>query len=145
MNAQKKIRIAWIDDDADVLEPVTRLLDRQRFELHEYYTYAEALRETDAICNSDLIFLDLILPLGRGVTLPDGIDEQGKDQLGWALLKALKAHGCHAPVIVFSILANSPDAPAAKELIELGVIDQISKPVRPSDLKERVEERFPPE
>jgi len=128
MSGQGKT-IAWIEDDFDVIDPVTRPLKKAGYTIIPYRTIGEALNALDTLAQVDLILLDLIQPPGNA-----------KDNFGpypgKQLLKYLREHNIHVPVIIFTVLARES---IHEELREDNVVDVIRKPVRPSELKRRVE------
>lgn len=125
-------KIAWIEDDIDVIDPVVQPLRQAGFEILEFRSYSEAIEDLRSILDCDLILLDLILPPGR-------LEVTGK-YLGLEVLRHLRAQNVRIPVIIFSVVANARDVQQT-EIQRLGATS-ISKPARPSQLKAKVFERL---
>lgn len=126
--------IVWIEDDTDIIDPVVKPLERAGHRFVRLHTAQEALNALDDIRQADLILLDIIFP-----PAPSGFDQaNGFNQYtGLHLLRELReVHGVHLPVVVLTVVIR-PELD--KELEELNVADIIHKPVRPSELKQRVE------
>lgn len=123
-------RIAWIEDDIDVIDGVVRPLERAGYTVEKYRSISDAEQNLDRILTPDLLLLDMILPSPADVRQSDRYP--GKN-----LLLRWQASG-HSlpPVVIFTVVTNPS---LMKELESLGVIDVISKPVRPSELKTRVD------
>ncbi len=121
--------IAWIEDDVDVIAPVTRPLRKAGYNIVYYRTIGEALSSLDELAQADLILLDLFLP-------PGNAEEDFGPYPGKQLLRYLRQHNIHVPVIIFTVLASEA---IREELKGENVADVIRKPVRPSELKDRVE------
>ena len=121
--------IVWIEDDIDVIDPVVDPLRKSGFNILPLRNYTEAKDHLEEIRNCDLILIDLILPPGR--------EEQENDQeyLGLKLLKFLRHEEIQIPVIAFSVVADEPNL--EEELRQLNAVP-LSKPVRPSELKNEV-------
>jgi CheY-like chemotaxis protein len=126
--------IVWIEDDTDIIDPVVKPLERAGHRFVRLHTAQEALDALDDIRQADLILLDIIFP-----PAPSGFDQaNGFNQYtGLHLLHELReVHGVHIPVVVLTVVIR-PELD--KELEALNVADIIHKPVRPSELKQRVE------
>jgi DNA-binding response OmpR family regulator len=125
--------IIWIEDDTDIIDPVVRPLERAGYRIQRLNTVQEALNAIDQIRSADLILLDMILRPGntaREFSRYSGLD----------LLRELRqTHGIATPVIALTVVARDE---IRKQLRELGVADIITKPIRPSELKTRVEQVF---
>jgi CheY-like chemotaxis protein len=121
--------IVWIDDDIDIIQPVTKLLEREGHRFLHFRTVSEALDNVGLIRSSDIILLDIILPSGK-------TDEDYGRYAGVELLEELRKQGIDTPVVAFTVVSN---AKVQRELHELGVKDIISKPALPSNLKESVD------
>lgn len=122
--------IAWIEDDYDVIHPVVFPLEKAGYQIVNFHNTKDALDRLEQIRQTDLILLDLLLPPGA-----DGRDFG--DYPGIQFFRELReVHQVRTPVIVFSVLSQSH---ILEELKKLGAADIIRKPVRPSELKERVE------
>jgi DNA-binding response OmpR family regulator len=122
--------IVWIDDDIDIISPVVELLRRAGYHLLQLRTAAEALEAVEQIRRADLTLLDMILPPGQS-------GREFSRFSGQDVLQELReAHGVTTPVIVLTVVQN-PEL--YQQLMKLGVVDIIVKPVLPSELKARVE------
>ena len=123
--------IVWIEDDIDIIEPVIRPLELAGYTFVKLRTIAEALNAIDVIRQADLVLLDMILP-------PSQIDREFGRYPGRKLLEILrKEYGITAPVIALTVVTQ-PEV--LEDLWKLGVADVLRKPIRPSVLKQRVEE-----
>lgn len=130
-------KIAWVEDDIDVIYPVVKPLEDLGFQILTYYSYGDACDHLEEILTCDLIMLDLILPSGN--------HEINGEEIGLELLKTLRIQKEYTgPIVVFSVIANTEDLETKKVLKGLKV-KKISKPVRPSDLKKSVLEELNPE
>ena len=128
--------IVWIEDDTDIIDPVVRPLERAGHRFIRLRSAREALEALEEIRRADLILLDIIFPPAQ---VPHGFDPvNGFDQYtGLHLLQELRdVHGVTTPVVVLTVVVR-PELD--KELQALDVADTIHKPVRPSELKRRVE------
>jgi CheY-like chemotaxis protein len=122
--------IVWIEDDYDVIQPVVYPLEKAGYRIINYRSTQEALSSLDELRSATVILLDMFLPPGT-----DGLDFGNYP--GLQLFKELRhVHQIITPVVVFTVLSQ----PALlEELKSLGAADIVRKPVRPSELKERVE------
>jgi CheY-like chemotaxis protein len=94
-------------------------------------TAKEVFDNVSSLHNADLILLDMLLPDGGS-----GL-ELGR-YTGLDILRELKQnHNLTTPVVALTVVAREE---VRKNLRELGIADIIRKPVRPSDLKERIEQ-----
>lgn len=123
-------KIAWIDDDTYIIQPVVRPLELAGHDFIIFSTFAEVLADVNILKKVDLILLDLLIPTSD----PDKTYKYP----GLELLKLLRSeeYEVHTPVIVLSVTINNEIEP---ELDSLNVLDKIRKPVLPSVLKKRVE------
>ena len=128
--------IVWIEDDTDIIDPVVRPLERAGHRFVRLHTAQEALDAIDELRRADLILLDIIFPpaqASHGFDLANGFNQY----TGLHLLRELReTHGVTTPVVVLTVVIR-PELDA--ELQALDVVDIIHKPVRPSELKRRVE------
>jgi CheY-like chemotaxis protein len=122
--------IAWIEDDYDMIQPVVYPLEKAGYRIINIPNTKEALKNLEQLRQVDLILLDLFLPPGTG----------GRDfgsYPGVQLFRELREiYQVETPIVVFTVLSQ---AYLLEELKELGAADIVRKPVRPSELKERVE------
>lgn len=125
--------IVWIDDDTDIIDAVVRPLELAGHRIVRVNTVAEALTPDvlERIRQADLLLLDMILT-------PGAIEREFSRYPGKDILQELReVHGITTPVIVLTVVRN-PEV--LRQLEQLGVAEIVHKPVRPSVLKERVEE-----
>ena len=122
--------IVWIEDDADIIDPVVRPLELAGYLIERIPTAHEALENIDTIQKADLILLDVILA-------PGNTEKQFSRYSGLDILRELReTHQITTPVVALTVVARDE---VRQRLNELGVADIIRKPIRPSLLKERVE------
>lgn len=129
--------IVWIEDDTDIIDPVVRPLERAGHRFLRLHSAQEALDALEEIRHADLLLLDIIFPPAN--TGPHSFDqaEGFSHYTGLHLLRELRqVHGVTTPVIVLTVVIR-PELDT--ELQALDVADIIHKPVRPSELKRRVE------
>lgn len=116
-------RVIYFEDDRDMVELVRIILGREGFQVEGI---AEGQAGIKAVQQNspDVILLDLMLP----------------DMDGWEIFRQLKHDESTAdiPVIVITAKAQSIDKVLGLEIAK--VDDYISKPFRPNELVERVEE-----
>ncbi len=128
--------IVRIEDDTDIIDPVVRPLERAGHRFVRLHTAQEALDAIDELRRADLILLDIIFPpvqASHGFDLANGFNQY----TGLHLLRELReTPGVTTPVVVLTVVIR-PELDA--ELQALDVVDIIHKPVRPSELKRRVE------
>ncbi len=123
------MQIAWIEDDIGIIEDVIQPLINDGYKFTYLRSIADALGNIDLLKTVDLIILDLIFPTGD-----DAIDFN--QYPGISLLEKLRNDfKIQTPVIAFTVVTNGQ---AHKNLRELGVVEIINKPVRPSELRESV-------
>jgi DNA-binding response OmpR family regulator len=124
------MRIVWIDDDIDIIEPVSRGLVDDGHEITRIRTIREALDSVETLKTCDLILLDMILPSGDW-------DEDFGYYSGVPLLRKLREeYEVTVPVIVFSVVDPNK---IKEQLDQLNVADYVLKPALPSELKEAVD------
>lgn len=127
------MRIAWVDDDTDIIGPVIELVRREGHEILELRSVAEVQRNLEYVMGCDLVLLDIILP--HGVTAPEEIQENDASRYaGVEVLRRLREEGCQTPVVVLSVVTRSS---VLDEVERLGVAREniLQKPVLPSELK----------
>jgi DNA-binding response OmpR family regulator len=116
-------RILYFEDDSDMVELVRIILEREGYQVEGV---AEGLSGINLAVQNlpDVILLDLMLP----------------DMDGWEIYRRLKIDEAtqDIPVIVVTAKAQSIDKVLGLEIAK--VDDYISKPFRPDDLVERVNE-----
>lgn len=124
-------KIVWIEDDVDIIGPVVRPLERAGFEIVRLRTAKEVFDNVAKLHEADLILLDMLLPDGgSGLELGryTGLD---------IFKELLQNHALKTPVVALTVVAREE---IRKNLRDLGVADIVRKPVRPSELKERIEQ-----
>ena len=123
--------IIWIEDDVDIISPVIRPLERAGYKIVCFRTSKEVFDNVQKLKDADLILLDMILPDG-------GLSMELSRYTGLDIYRDLKTkHNLETPVIALTVVAREE---VRITLRELGVADIIRKPVRPSELKERIEQ-----
>jgi len=123
--------IVWIEDDVDIIGPLVRPLERAGYRVIPFRTAKEAFDNIQKLQDADLILLDMLLP-------PGDLDMELSRYTGLEIFKVLKErHHLETPVIALTVVAREE---VRKNLRKLGVADIIRKPVRPSVLKERIEQ-----
>lgn len=127
--------IVWIEDDVDIIGPVVRPLERAGFQIVRLRTAKEVFDNLPKLHQADLILLDMLLPDGGS-----GF-ELGR-YTGLDIFRILKnQHDLKTPVVALTVVARQE---VRKNLNDLGIADIIRKPVRPSELKERIEQVLTP-
>lgn len=124
-------RIAWIDEDIPVMMPVIQPLQRSGFHFDFYETIEQARSQMDAIRRADLLLLDILVPPGQN-PVPGA-----SRYTGIAFLKELASSGHVPPTIVFSVVNNNA---ALEDIRKLNVGTILRKPIRPSVLKDAVDD-----
>lgn len=127
--------IVWIEDDVDIIGPVVRPLERAGFQIVRLRTAKEVFDNLPKLHQADLILLDMLLPDGGS-----GF-ELGR-YTGLDIFRILKnQHDLKTPVVALTVVARQE---VRKNLNDLGIADIIRKPVRPSELKKRIEQVLTP-
>jgi CheY-like chemotaxis protein len=122
--------IIWIDDDTDIIYSVVKPLERAGHKFLRLHNVTDALEDFDRLRNADLIILDMILPPGK-------IDRTLGDYAGVDVLREIRANDVTTPVVAFTVVTSDI---ISRQLKALEVADIIRKPVRPSKLKERIDQ-----
>jgi DNA-binding response OmpR family regulator len=123
--------IVWIEDDVDIIGPVMRPLERAGYQVTRMRTAKEVFDNVQKLHDADLILLDMLLPSG-------GCELEFSRYTGLDIFRELKEnHDLATPVVALTVVAREE---VRKNLRLLGVADIIRKPVRPSELKERIEQ-----
>ena len=127
--------IVWIEDDVDIIGPVVRPLERAGFQIIRLRTVKEVFDNLPHLHQADLILLDMLLPDG-------GSGLELSRYTGLDIFRILKTqHDLQTPVVALTVVARQE---VRKNLNELGIADIVRKPVRPSELKERIEQVLTP-
>lgn len=125
-------RILWIEDDAYLLQSMINPLEESGYLVHSVEDATDALNALEKF-GIDLIILDMLLPCGEKVKVPES-----DEHVGLYLLRALRQMGIGLPVIVFSVAC---DEILRKEMEILGVTKYLIKGrVLPPELKKEVDE-----
>ena len=123
--------IIWIEDDTDIIDPMVRPLELAGYQIIRIPTASEALANVEKIKQADLVLLDMILR-------PGNTDREFSRYSGLDILRELReTHQVTTPVVALTVVTRTE---IRQRLHEFGVADIIRKPVRPSQLKERVEQ-----
>ncbi len=113
--------IVYFEDDSDMVDLVRIILNREGYQVFGIAEGLEGLKLVQKT-NPDLILLDLMLP----------------DMDGWEIYRQLKQNDStqDIPVIVVTAKAQSIDKVLGLEIAK--VDEYISKPFRPQELVDRV-------
>jgi len=127
----KNKKIAWIEDDIGIIKDVVQPLINEGY----IFTYLRSVKDTldniNTLKTVDLILLDLIIPAGED-------KEDFQQYPGVDLLEKLRNNlNIETPVVVFTVVTSGQ---VYQRLHELGVVEIVNKPIRPSTLKEIVEQ-----
>ena len=132
--------IVWIEDDHDVLDPVITPLVKDGMAFTKLRSYNQAIEHIEELRTCSLIILDIVLPPGEGSLEPKY--ESNGHYIGTSLLRELREdHKISTPILIFSVVADAPEvAERVREFIDGEDINVrlISKPIRPSELKQEV-------
>jgi CheY-like chemotaxis protein len=135
----RTVRIAWVEDDTSIIQPVVFRLERAGHQIDRYPSYAEAVLAKDVILASDLILLDIIIPNGDAHT-------RATPYLGIELVEvlyqvAMDRSSVFPPVLVLSAVSREQVVRDFKNKFagKFG-ISHLRKPVLPTTLKERVDQ-----
>jgi two-component system alkaline phosphatase synthesis response regulator PhoP len=120
----KKILI--VDDDPDLVEAVSTILESKGYAVSTAYDGVEGLKKARTE-NPDLIVLDVMMP--------------NKD--GYAVCKELKADKQYSSIPILLLTAVVANIPTSKYTHQMGMDteadDYVDKPVEPAELVKRVE------
>lgn len=124
--------IVWVEDDIDIISSVVRPLELAGYNIVKLRSSSEANKAIDRIRQADLVLLDMLLPIGK-----NGSDVE--DYEGLRLLRNWYAtyKTDFPPVVVFSVITSDQ---VVSELRKIKIVAGIlSKPARPSELKQKIE------
>lgn len=122
--------IAWIEDDTDIIDPLVEPLEDAGYKFIRLRTAKQALQEMKRLRDVDLILLDMLVREGDA-------GRQFSEFPGLDILSEIRTvHKFDTPVVVLTVVKRDD---VRRNLQKLGVSDIITKPVKPSELKERVE------
>src|SRR5512136_157961 len=120
----KKILI--VDDDPDLVEAVTMILESKKYDVAAAYGGIEGLQKAKAE-NPDLIVLDVMMP----------------DKDGYAVCKELKSDPQLSQIPVLLLTAVVSHIPTTRFTQQMGLEteadDYMDKPVDPAELVKRIE------
>jgi len=120
----KKILI--VDDDPDLVEAVTMILESKKYDVAAAYGGLEGLEKAKTE-NPDLIVLDVMMP----------------DKDGYAVCKEMKADPKLSRIPVLLLTAVVSKIPATHYTQQMGLEteadDYMDKPVEPAELVNRIE------
>ena len=123
--------IAWIEDDVEIIGPVIRPLERAGYKIIRLRTVEEVFDHIQELQNADLILLDMILPHGK-------YEGEMSRYTGLNIFEELREkYQVTTPIVALTVVAREE---VRQKLHEMGVTDIIRKPVRPSELKERIDQ-----
>ena len=105
--------IVWIEDDTDIIDSVTHPLKQAGYIIVPLHNIGETLNSIELIRNSDLILLDMLLPLGNLAKFSSR--HKFNYYTGKGLLEELRTtyHITDIPVIVLSVV-HQKYTPATK-------------------------------
>jgi CheY-like chemotaxis protein len=117
-------KIAWIEDNPELLDAFVKALKRANHEIVSYDSWQVAEDNLEEIRKSDLVLLDIILP------------PENKSYAGISILRKLREDlSYQCPVIVFTSVQNPV---ILHELQELKPEEILRRPTPPSRLVEAV-------
>jgi len=120
--AGERPRVLVAEDDADLLEIVTTLLEESGYRVVGASTGGVAvdrIRDGDI----DIVLTDIEMPDANGVDV----------------LREVREHNLDTPVI---LMTGNPTVPTAVEAMRLGALGYLVKPVAPAELLEAVSQAF---
>ena len=119
-------KILIVDDDPDLVEAVSIILESKGYEVVAAYDGVEGLKKARTE-NPDLIVLDVMMP--------------NKD--GYEVCKELKADEKYRAIPILLLTAVVENIPSSKYTQQMGMEteadDYVDKPVEPDELVKRVE------
>jgi len=119
-------RILIVDDDPDLVEAVTMILESKDYEVIAAYGGIEGLEKAKTE-EPDLIVLDVMMP----------------DKDGYAVCKELKADPKYGKIPILLLTAVVSKIPTTRYTQQMGLEteadDYVDKPVEPAELVRRIE------
>lgn len=119
-------KILIVDDDPDLVEAVTMILESKDYDVIAAYGGIEGLEKAKAE-EPDLIVLDVMMP----------------DKDGYAVCKELKADPKYGKIPILLLTAVVSKIPTTRYTQQMGLEteadDYVDKPVEPAELVRRVE------
>lgn len=123
--------IVWIDDDIDLLAPLVHPLLKAGYRILNFRTGQETIRAINQIIGADLILFGTLI-------MPDYTGDRLTPYTGLQFIRELReVHHVEVPIVVLSFSAAQQDV--LDSLNILGVSDILLKPLRPLELKEKIE------
>lgn len=113
-------RISIVDDDEVIQELIRSSFADTRVQIHAYGNGRAFLDDEEAL-DSDLVFLDLMMP----------------EMNGFQVLETLKGKDLRLPIIVLSALSKRETVVQA---LKMGVSSYIIKPLKPHDIRNKASE-----
>ncbi len=125
MNAERRPYVLVVDDDPDILDSITAVLETQPYRLATARDGKKCL-EMIAQAAPDLLILDLLMPR---------LD-------GWGVIREMRSDPQYASVPIMVLTTVVEDASRRRYELETGlamdVQDYVQKPVAPAELLRRV-------
>ncbi len=125
MNAERRPYVLVVDDDPDILDSITAVLETQPYRLATARDGKKCL-EMIARATPDLVILDLLMPR---------LD-------GWGVIRELRSDPQYVSVPIMVLTTVVEDASRRRYELETGlamdVQDYLQKPVAPAELLRRV-------
>lgn len=119
-------KILIVDDDPDLVEAVTMILESKDYDVIAAYGGIEGLEKAKTE-EPDLIVLDVMMP----------------DKDGYAVCKELKADPKHGKIPILLLTAVVSKIPTTRYTQQMGLEteadDYVDKPVEPAELVRRIE------
>jgi two-component system alkaline phosphatase synthesis response regulator PhoP len=119
-------KILLVDDDPDLVEAVSTILESKGYAVAAAYGGVEGLKKARTE-NPDLIVLDVMMP----------------DKDGYAVCKELKADKKSRSIPILLLTAVVSNIPTSKYTHQMGMNteadDYVDKPVEPDELVRRIE------
>jgi two-component system alkaline phosphatase synthesis response regulator PhoP len=119
-------KILIVDDDPDLVEAVSMILESKGYEVAAAYGGNEGLEKAKSE-HPDLIVLDVMMP----------------DKDGYVVCKQLKADPNYATIPVLLLTAVAQNIPTTRYTQQMGLEteadDYMDKPVEPAELVNRIE------
>ena len=130
VNSNHKQTILFVDDDIEIIGlGFIAPLEREGFEVMAATNVSQATQILQSNQHLDLIITDLIMPHGS--------EKRGESQyLGLEVIETARNLRGHIPIICLSVAGHNKEV--GQRLRELGVIEHLAKPIRPSEFIERV-------
>jgi two-component system alkaline phosphatase synthesis response regulator PhoP len=122
---EKQPYVLVVDDDPDILDGVTAVLESQPYRLATARDGKQCMQMIEQEV-PDLLILDLLMPRMDG----------------WAVIRALREDPCYANLPIMILTTVLEDASRRRYELEVGlamdVQDYVQKPVVPAELLRRV-------